>query len=67
MVHNAMSSVDAGFVVFANHINDPIVESLDAGKYKVKSSLCEFVGVVAPLLTKRFLSFSTKISPAHTY
>ena len=34
MVHNAMSSPSAGFYFFANHMNDPIVESLDAGKYE---------------------------------
>ncbi len=32
MVHNAMSSPSAGFIFFANHLDDPIVESLDAGK-----------------------------------
>lgn len=26
-----MSSPSHGFVIFANHMNDPIVESLDAG------------------------------------
>ena len=32
MVHNSMSSPSAGFFFFANHMNDPIVESLDTGK-----------------------------------
>lgn len=32
MVHNAMSSPSAGFIFFPNHIDDPIVESLDVGK-----------------------------------
>ena len=32
MVHNAMSSPSAGFIFFANHVDDPIVESLDFGK-----------------------------------
>jgi len=31
MVHNAMSSPSSGFFFFANHMNDPIVESLDEG------------------------------------
>jgi hypothetical protein len=31
MAHNAMSSPSAGFLLFANHLNDPIVESLDVG------------------------------------
>lgn len=35
MVHNAMASPSAGFVFFGNHLNDPIVESLDSG-----TSLC---------------------------
>jgi hypothetical protein len=32
MVHNAMSSPSAGFIFFPNHMDDPIVESLDYGK-----------------------------------
>ena len=34
MVHNAMASPSAGFVFFPNHLNDPIVESLEYGTIK---------------------------------
>ena len=40
MVHNAMSSPSHGFVVFASHVNDPIVESLDAGYRGLALDLC---------------------------
>jgi len=44
MVHNAMSSVDAGFYVFANHMEDPIVDSLDAGFRGLSLDLCNCNG-----------------------
>jgi len=44
MVHNAMSSPSAGFYFFANHMNDPIVESLDAGYRGLSLDLCKCNG-----------------------
>jgi hypothetical protein len=44
MVHNAMSSPSAGFLFFANHLNDPIVESLDAGYRGFSLDLCNCNG-----------------------
>jgi hypothetical protein len=44
MVHNAMSSPSAGFVFFANHLNDPIIESLDAGYRGLSLDLCNCNG-----------------------
>jgi len=44
MVHNAMSSPSAGFFFFANHLNDPIVESLDQGYRGLSLDLCNCNG-----------------------
>jgi hypothetical protein len=44
MVHNAMSSPSAGFLVFANHIQDPIVDSLDFGFRGLSLDLCNCNG-----------------------
>lgn len=44
MVHNAMSSPSAGFLFFANHWNDPIVESLDEGYRGLSLDLCNCNG-----------------------
>lgn len=44
MVHNAMSSPSAGFYFFANHMNDPIVESLDEGYRGLSLDLCNCDG-----------------------
>lgn len=44
MVHNAMSSVDNGFLVAANHMEDPIVESLDAGYRALSIDICNCNG-----------------------
>ena len=40
MVHNAMSSTEAGFVFYANHRFDPFNTALDAGYRAVKLDLC---------------------------
>ena len=40
MVHNAMSSTDAGFIFYANHRNDPFNAAFDAGYRAVKLDLC---------------------------
>mmetsp|Transcript_26559 Transcript_26559/g.74301 ORF Transcript_26559/g.74301 Transcript_26559/m.74301 type:complete len:539 (-) Transcript_26559:107-1723(-) len=40
MIHNAMSSVDTGFVFFANHFNDAFTESLDVGYRGLSIDLC---------------------------
>eukprot|EP00537_Pseudo-nitzschia_pungens_P000863 CAMPEP_0172356906 /NCGR_PEP_ID=MMETSP1060-20121228/1286_1 /TAXON_ID=37318 /ORGANISM="Pseudo-nitzschia pungens, Strain cf. cingulata" /LENGTH=514 /DNA_ID=CAMNT_0013077299 /DNA_START=173 /DNA_END=1714 /DNA_ORIENTATION=+ len=44
MVHNAMSSPSSGFFFFANHMNDPIVESLDEGYRGLSLDLCNCNG-----------------------
>ena len=41
-----MSSPSHGFVVFANHMNDPIVESLDAGYRGLALDLCKCGGTM---------------------
>ena len=43
-VHNAMSSPQAGFVLFANHNEDPIVAALDAGYRGLQLDLCNCEG-----------------------
>lgn len=44
MVHNAMSSPSHGFSIFANHENDPIVDSLDAGYRGLSLDICRCNG-----------------------
>ncbi|KAL3933826.1 MAG: hypothetical protein SGBAC_010234 [Bacillariaceae sp.] len=44
MVHNAMSSPSHGFTIFANHNNDPIVESLDSGYRGLSLDICRCNG-----------------------
>ena len=44
MVHNAMSAVENGFIVAANHIEDPIVAALDAGYRGLNLDLCNCNG-----------------------
>jgi len=44
MVHNAMAAVDNGFVIAANHIDDPIVESLTAGYRGLSLDICNCNG-----------------------
>eukprot|EP00934_Nitzschia_sp_Nitz4_P007935 Nitzschia sp. Nitz4//scaffold210_size37948//31086//34670//NITZ4_007695-RA/size37948-processed-gene-0.51-mRNA-1//-1//CDS//3329541945//7925//frame0 len=46
MVHNAMSSVENGFIVAANHNEDAIVEALDAGYRALSLDLCKCSGVL---------------------
>lgn len=44
MVHNAMAAVDNGFAFAANHIDDPIVESLTAGYRGLSLDICNCNG-----------------------
>ncbi len=44
MVHNAMAAVDNGFAFAANHIDDPIVESLTAGYRGLNLDICNCSG-----------------------
>jgi hypothetical protein len=44
MVHNAMSAVENGFLIAANHIDDPIVEALDAGYRGLSLDICNCDG-----------------------
>eukprot|EP00980_Cylindrotheca_fusiformis_P003358 scaffold747_cov120-Cylindrotheca_fusiformis.AAC.14 len=44
VVHNAMSSPSHGFSFLANHENDPIVESLDAGFRGMELDICRCDG-----------------------
>jgi hypothetical protein len=44
MVHNSMSSPSAGFLIFANHLNDPYVDALDAGYRGLSLDLCNCNG-----------------------
>jgi hypothetical protein len=44
MVHNSMSSPDAGFIIFANNLNDPYVDALDAGYRGLSLDLCNCGG-----------------------
>ena len=44
LVHNSMSSPDAGFLLFANHLNDPYVDALDAGYRGLSLDLCHCNG-----------------------
>jgi len=44
MVHNAMAAVDNGFAFAANHIDDPIVESLTAGYRGLSIDICNCNG-----------------------
>jgi len=44
MVHNAMSATENGFPIAANHIDDPLIESLDAGYRGLNLDLCNCDG-----------------------
>ena len=44
MVHNAMSAVENGFIIAANHIDDPLIEALDAGYRGLSLDICNCGG-----------------------
>jgi hypothetical protein len=44
MVHNAMAAVENGFVVAANHEQNPLVEALDAGYRGLNFDICNCDG-----------------------
>jgi hypothetical protein len=44
MVHNAMSSTEAGFVFYANNVKDPFNAALDAGYRGLKLDICNCEG-----------------------
>jgi hypothetical protein len=45
----------AGFYFFANHMNDPIVESLDAGKARRVALRCVAVAVAVAVAVESIL------------
>jgi hypothetical protein len=44
MVHNAMSAVENGFIFAANHMDDPLIEALDAGYRGLNLDICNCGG-----------------------
>jgi hypothetical protein len=44
MVHNAMAAVENGFAFAANHMDDPVVEALDAGYRGLNLDICNCNG-----------------------